>query len=795
MSPEQALAVPGEIDHRTDIYSLGAVMYEMLTGSPPIDGSNPLTILRQLIDEDPVPVRQRNPAVPEEVAAICERAIAREKDARYTSAADLADDIEAFLVGHPDWDGSTYPTKFRLITPPAREPSPASLRPTGPWWRRRPLAVASAAVATSPSSGSPSRSRRDRSSASRRIRTTRPRSPSDRRASSGQPRVDVDARPAAEGRPAGRKGKAAPQADPTARALATARELLQPGGTQGLARSARPRDRIKSLLEDLNVLLKANPENAELRFLRGRAFRRAGEMSSSIQDFTQVLLRDPRNSDARTERLLAGYQLHVLYLGNLNERILRPIPVEDLDEDVRGLLKEGDPLQRHLARIIGSLARQDYEQAGTLAEATTPAGVSSEDFPDVRMIEADALFHLADGIVPGGAGDLDAGGRRGREGSPPPPPASPGPPRDHVAAAGPRLRSRPRRPPLPQGRHPAAGRPLGDFRRRRPGRRLPPAAACFRRGARPAAEHGDDRRLRPCHRPHVLLCNFGRESLALDRVNDALSCQPAVPYVHTLKAWLRLMALSDGLLTAEDIARIQSDYQAAFDHPDDANSYFVRALLHAAAGRSEDARSDLRACRRLLSKVGKAALPTPVPMYNDWFVQANTAPLTRYIYATSDVVAYLPVVDDLKIRLAESVLKKLDDPQARKEGIGEDEIKGMKGWTHYRLAVSYAAQNNRQRVLEHVRAALSLKRPDLNADLPGRCLPERVEQRRGVRQALRGIREVVRSSGRGAADPGRGVGMDDSDETLAAVAKAGDNPPSTSWRAGIAPAWSGSRPP
>ena len=213
----------------------------------------------------------------------------------------------------------------------------------------------------------------------------------------------------------------------------------------------------------------------------------------------------------------------------------------------------------------------------------------------------------------------------------------------------------------------------------------------------------------------VLLCNFGRESLALDRVNDALSCQPAVPYVHTLKAWLRLMAPSDGLLTAEDIARIQSDYQAAFDHPDDANSYFVRALLHAAAGRSEDARTDLRAGRRLLSKVGKVALPTSVPLYNDWFIQANNAPLIRYIYATSDVVAYLPVVDDLKIRLAETVLKKLDDPQARKEGIGEDDIKSMKGWTHYRLAVSYARQNNRQRVLEHVRAALALKRPDLNA--------------------------------------------------------------------------------
>jgi hypothetical protein len=214
----------------------------------------------------------------------------------------------------------------------------------------------------------------------------------------------------------------------------------------------------------------------------------------------------------------------------------------------------------------------------------------------------------------------------------------------------------------------------------------------------------------------VLLCNFGRESLALDRVNDALSCDHSLAYMHTLKAWLRLMAPSptDGLLTASDIDRILNDYQAAFDKPDDFNSYFVRALLHAAAGQWEEARSDLRACRRMLTKLGKEALPTSIPSYNDWFVQANTAPLTKYVYATSELLVYLPIVDDLKIRLAETVLKRLDDPrQARGEGIKEDEIKSMKGWTHYRLAASYATKNDKPRVLEHVRAALALRRPDL----------------------------------------------------------------------------------
>jgi hypothetical protein len=118
----------------------------------------------------------------------------------------------------------------------------------------------------------------------------------------------------------------------------------------------------------------------------------------------------------------------------------------------------------------------------------------------------------------------------------------------------------------------------------------------------------------------------------------------------------------------------------------------------------------------MLTKLGKETLPTSVPSYNDWFVQANTAPLTSYIYATSDILAYLPVVDDLKIRLAETVLKRLGDPkQARGEGIKEDEIARMKGWTHYRLAVSYATKNDKPRVLEHIRAALALRRPGLNS--------------------------------------------------------------------------------
>src|SRR5262249_32622635 len=75
LAPEQLLEAADELDGRCDVYSLGAVLYEMLTGRPPVDGPTALAVFRKLAEEDPVPVRELNPAVPEAVAALCERAL------------------------------------------------------------------------------------------------------------------------------------------------------------------------------------------------------------------------------------------------------------------------------------------------------------------------------------------------------------------------------------------------------------------------------------------------------------------------------------------------------------------------------------------------------------------------------------------------------------------------------------------------------------------------------------------------------------------------------------------------
>ncbi|HZZ82570.1 MAG TPA: protein kinase [Gemmataceae bacterium] len=101
MSPEQARGGRTPVDVRTDVYSLGATLYELLTLQPAFDGKDREEILRKIAGEEPAAPRSLNQSIPQELAIIVQTALAKAPEERYATAQDFADDLQRFLDDLP----------------------------------------------------------------------------------------------------------------------------------------------------------------------------------------------------------------------------------------------------------------------------------------------------------------------------------------------------------------------------------------------------------------------------------------------------------------------------------------------------------------------------------------------------------------------------------------------------------------------------------------------------------------------------------------------------------------------
>ncbi len=99
MSPEQSVGDLACVDERSDVYALGAVLYEVLTGEQLFQGKSAREVLLKVQTERPRPPRQVEPQIPRDLSAICERAIAHEPSARFASAKEMADALQDFVSG------------------------------------------------------------------------------------------------------------------------------------------------------------------------------------------------------------------------------------------------------------------------------------------------------------------------------------------------------------------------------------------------------------------------------------------------------------------------------------------------------------------------------------------------------------------------------------------------------------------------------------------------------------------------------------------------------------------------
>jgi eukaryotic-like serine/threonine-protein kinase len=129
MAPEQAAGKSKRVGPATDIYALGAILYELITGRPPFQGETPLETVLQVARDAPIPPRLLNPALPRDLETITLKCLQKDAARRYTSAQDLADDLARF-----------------------RDDQPITARPAGPiertraWVRRHPTAGSLIAV-------------------------------------------------------------------------------------------------------------------------------------------------------------------------------------------------------------------------------------------------------------------------------------------------------------------------------------------------------------------------------------------------------------------------------------------------------------------------------------------------------------------------------------------------------------------------------------------------------------------------------------------------------------------------
>jgi serine/threonine protein kinase/tetratricopeptide (TPR) repeat protein len=129
MAPEQASGKNREIGPAADIYSLGAILYEMLVARPPFKAGSPIDTVRQVIEQEPVPPRQLEPRVPLDLETICLKCLEKEPAKRFATAAELADDLHRFVHDEP----------IRARPTPAWERA-------WKWGKRRPTTVALLAV-------------------------------------------------------------------------------------------------------------------------------------------------------------------------------------------------------------------------------------------------------------------------------------------------------------------------------------------------------------------------------------------------------------------------------------------------------------------------------------------------------------------------------------------------------------------------------------------------------------------------------------------------------------------------
>lgn len=322
MSPEQARG--DAVDRRTDVFSLGAVLFHVLAGRPPFEGHSPAEVMMSVLADDPPSLRRLNPRVHADVETICMKALEKDRGRRYESARGLADDLGRYLEGEPI---SARPLSARERLWKAA--------------RRRPILSALAGAALVAAAllglglwglGLEKRAK-----------------------------IEEFARQAQEAFRAGRYDEAMTLWD---KALALDPE--DPEALRGWSEAAdrgrserQERERDRRLQEQL---IQKNHREAEILL-------KAGKYQEALNLTFQILAFDPNDADAQRRRRLCEAELE-------KERARQEALREDLDQVLRARQEQEEAQKRQrLARIA---AFADYEKAREAVEAAASMRLAAD---------------------------------------------------------------------------------------------------------------------------------------------------------------------------------------------------------------------------------------------------------------------------------------------------------------------------------------------------------------------------------------------------------------------------------